>query len=111
MPTPPNNPSRRLADDSENGAPRLRDSFGVSQEDVDPDFPPSYTGWEGVTTDYDPWKDEGPPPDEWVKPEDWPDDWWEHIAEWREEGIAASTWDGAWSALAAHSAAIRAATL
>jgi hypothetical protein len=76
-------------------ATRLLDPFGGPDDDFDPEFLPSYTGWEGVTTTHDPWRDEGPPPDDWVKPEDWPNEWRERIAGWREEGIAAGTWEGA----------------
>jgi hypothetical protein len=75
-------------------AARLLDPSGGPDDELDPEFLPWYSGWEGVTTDYDPWRDEGPPPDDWTKPEDWPDDWQAHISEWREEGIAASTWEG-----------------
>ena len=75
------------ADDAGHGPkPRLLDPFGGPQDGFDPEFPPSNTGWEGVTTTYDPWTDVGPPPYDWNKSWDWPDDWKEHLAEWRGGG-------------------------
>lgn len=76
-----------------NEVPELLDPFGGPQDGFDPEFLFSYTGWEGVTSGYDPWRDEGPPPGNWEKPDDWPDDWRDHLAEWRAEGIEAGTWE------------------
>ena len=78
--------------EDDDDAPKLLDPFGGPQDGFDPDFLPSWTGWEGVTTGYDPWMG-GPPPDDWEKPYDWPEDWKEHLAEWRKEGIRAGTWE------------------
>jgi hypothetical protein len=47
-----------------------------------------------VTTELEPWIDKGSPPTTWQRPWDWPEDWADHIAQWRELGIEAGTWQG-----------------